>query len=80
MAFILKSDRKESINKTIRFPLDLVGQIEQAIVKKMFLFQDSLSKHADLLCRTWNKKTRINILCLKDLIIICPNNGVHDNL
>ena len=32
MAFILMSDRKESLNKTIRFPLHLVEQIEAAIV------------------------------------------------
>ena len=34
MTFILKSDRKESENKTIRFPLELIQQIETAIVCK----------------------------------------------
>ncbi len=34
MAFILRSDRKETENKTIRFPLDLIQQIEVAIVCK----------------------------------------------
>ena len=31
MAFQLKSNRKESENKTIRFPVALIEQIEQAI-------------------------------------------------
>lgn len=31
MAFILKNDRKESENKTIRFPLELVNKIEEAL-------------------------------------------------
>lgn len=31
MAFKIKSDRKETENKTIRFPLDLVKKIEAAI-------------------------------------------------
>lgn len=34
MAFILRSDRKESENKTIRFPLKLVNEIEEAITGK----------------------------------------------
>lgn len=31
MAFQIKSDRKETENKTIRFPVSLVEQIENAI-------------------------------------------------
>lgn len=31
MAFQIKSDRKETENKTIRFPISLVEQIENAI-------------------------------------------------
>ncbi len=34
MSFILRSDRKESENKTIRFPLELIRQIEEAITGK----------------------------------------------
>ncbi|MCR4704545.1 MAG: hypothetical protein K5641_00630 [Lachnospiraceae bacterium] len=34
MAFQIKSDKKETENKTIRFPLPLVQQIEQAIQGK----------------------------------------------
>ena len=34
MAFQLKSNKKESENKTIRFPLPLVEQIDKAIEKK----------------------------------------------
>lgn len=31
MSFQLKPDKKESENKTIRFPLSLIGKIESAI-------------------------------------------------
>ena len=34
MSFQLRSDKKETENKTIRFPLSLVSQIEEAIVGK----------------------------------------------
>jgi hypothetical protein len=34
MAFQLKSDKKESENKTIRFPLSLIGEIEAEIKGK----------------------------------------------
>ena len=34
MAFQIKQDRKESENKTIRFPLPLIAQIETAIQGK----------------------------------------------
>lgn len=33
MAFQIKSDRKETENKTIRFPVELIGEIEKAIEK-----------------------------------------------
>ena len=38
MAFILKSDRKETENKTVRFPLDLIQRIEKAIIGKDVTF------------------------------------------
>ena len=34
MAFKLKPDKKESENKTIRFPVDLIDEINTAIAKK----------------------------------------------
>ena len=34
MGFKLQSDKKESENKTIRFPLDVIKDIESAIVGK----------------------------------------------
>lgn len=34
MTFQLKNDKKESENKTIRFPLDLIQRIEAAIKGK----------------------------------------------
>lgn len=33
MSFQIKSDRKETENKTIRFPVTLISQIEEAIQK-----------------------------------------------
>ena len=38
MAFKLKSDKKDSVNKTIRFPQKLVERIEKAIVGKDVTF------------------------------------------
>ncbi len=38
MAFILKSDRKETENKTVRFPLDLIKRIEDAITGRDVTF------------------------------------------
>lgn len=38
MAFQLRPDRKESENKTIRFPLPLIERIEKAIVKQDVTF------------------------------------------
>ncbi len=38
MAFQLKKDRKESENKTIRFPISLISQINEAIKGKDISF------------------------------------------
>ena len=38
MSFKIKSDRKETENKTIRFPLPLIKQIEGAIKNKDVTF------------------------------------------
>ena len=38
MSFQIKSEKKETENKTIRFPLDLVERIENAIVGKDVTF------------------------------------------
>ena len=38
MTFKLKSDKKESENKTIRFPTDVINDIESAIVCKEVSF------------------------------------------
>ena len=38
MSFKLKSDKKDSVNKTIRFPRSLVDRIEEAIVGKEVTF------------------------------------------
>ena len=38
MTFQIKSDKKETENKTIRFPLKLINKIEKAIVSKNVSF------------------------------------------
>ena len=38
MSFQIRSDRKESENKTVRFPVELIKQIESAIVGKDVTF------------------------------------------
>ena len=40
MPFIIRSDRKETENKTIRFPLSLVNEIESAIENKDVTFSE----------------------------------------
>ena len=38
MPFTIKSDRKETENKTIRFPVNLIQEIEEAIRNKDVTF------------------------------------------
>ena len=38
MAFKIKPDRKETDTKTIRFPIDLINEIEKALVGKNATF------------------------------------------
>ena len=38
MSFTIKPDKKESENKTIRFPVSLIKRIEEAIVDKEVSF------------------------------------------
>lgn len=38
MSFKIKTDRKETENKTIRFPVDLIAKIEEAISGKEVTF------------------------------------------
>lgn len=38
MPFTIKTDRKETENKTIRFPVDLIQDIEEAIRNKDVTF------------------------------------------
>lgn len=38
MAFQIKNNRKESENKTIRFPLELIDRVNQAIIEENVSF------------------------------------------
>lgn len=62
MAFQLKSDRKETENKTIRFPISLINDIEKAIENQdvsfsRFVIQaceyalDNMEKHESTLIK-----------------------------
>ena len=47
MAFQLKSNKKESENKTIRFPLPLVEQIDKAIENQDVTFSNFVIQACD---------------------------------
>lgn len=51
MAFKLKSDKKETEIKTVRFPADLVDRIESAIVKKDVSFSSFVIQACDYALR-----------------------------
>lgn len=47
MAFRIKSDKKETENKTIRFPIELINEIEKAIVGKDVSFSGFVIQACD---------------------------------
>ena len=48
MAIQIKSDRKETENKTIRFPVDLISRIEEVMREKMFPLLDLSYKRVSM--------------------------------
>jgi hypothetical protein len=56
MAFKLKSDRKETEIKTIRFPSELVDRIEEAIVKKDVSFSSFVIQACDYALNNMDKE------------------------
>ena len=54
MAFQLKSNKKESENKTIRFPLPLVEQIDKAIENQDVTFSNFVIQACEYALETWN--------------------------
>lgn len=38
MAIQIKSDRKETINKTVRFPIDMLERIDRVLIEKNVSF------------------------------------------
>ena len=46
--FQLKPDRKETENKTIRFPVELINSIEKVLVGKNATFRHLLFKHVSM--------------------------------
>ena len=56
MAFQLKSDNKESENKTIRFPLPLIEQIETEISGKSVSFSSFVIQACEYVLQELNKE------------------------
>ena len=56
MAFKLKSDRKETEIKNIRFPSELVDRIEEAIVKKDVSFSSFVIQACDYALNNMDKE------------------------
>ncbi|MGT2957570.1 YlcI/YnfO family protein [Streptococcus bovimastitidis] len=56
MAFTLKSDKKESEIKTIRFPLQLIQEIEEAIVKKDVSFSSFVIQACEYALKDMNSR------------------------
>lgn len=56
MAFQLKSDKKESENKTIRFPLPLIEQIESEIRGKSVSFSSFVIQACEYVLQELNKE------------------------
>jgi hypothetical protein len=56
MAFKLKSDKKETEIKTIRFPSELIDRIEEAIVKKEVSFSSFVIQACDYALKNMNQE------------------------
>ncbi len=56
MAFKIKSDKKETEIKTIRFPSELIDRIEQAIVKKEVSFSSFVIQACDYALKNMNQE------------------------
>ena len=56
MAFKLKSDKKETEIKIIRFPSELVDRIEEAIVKKDVSFSSFVIQACDYALNNMDKE------------------------
>ena len=57
MAFQLKSNRKETENKTIRFPVPLIEEIEKAIQNKDVTFSSFVIQACEYALRDMDKLT-----------------------
>lgn len=56
MVFKLKSDKKETEIKTIRFPSELVDRIEEAIIKKDVSFSSFVIQACDYALNNMDKE------------------------
>ncbi len=56
MSFQIKSDKKETENKTIRFPLELINKIEKAIVSKNVSFSGFVIQACEYALANMNEK------------------------
>lgn len=58
MAFKIKADKKESENKTIRFPLTLIQDIEKAIKNKDVTFSSFVIQACQFALDNMDEKTK----------------------
>ena len=58
MAFQLKSNRKETENKTIRFPLPLIEEIEKAIQNEDVTFSSFVIQACEYALRDMEKQCK----------------------
>lgn len=55
MAFRLNEERKETENKTIRFPLPLINRIEEELSNTNVTFSKFVIQACDMLLKIWKK-------------------------
>lgn len=61
MAFQLKSDKKETENKTVRFPIDLIEQINAAIVGEDVTFSSFVIQACEYALNSMEENNNIHL-------------------
>lgn len=61
MVFHIKSDKKESENKTVRFPLELVKRIEKAIAGKDVTFSGFVIQSCEFALDNLSEEEKVKI-------------------
>jgi len=61
MTFQIKTNKKETENKTIRFPVDLINQIEKQIYKKGITFSSFVIQACEYAIKDLEKEQSKNL-------------------